>query len=272
MQLQLECTNVCNAACLFCPYPTMKRAKGTMSMELFRKLIDEATTIPLIDHITITGLGEPLLDRFLVERIRYIRAKMPAVLVDLFTNGSLLKPKLIDQLYEAGLSVLYVSLNAVDREKRNAIMALDDYDQVVEAIEYALTDKPKWKVVVKGIVSKDLMETGDNEAFVKLWRGPFSEGGNAFLHLEGNWAGAVGPPMRLKPKESCHRALGQLMVLQDGRMSLCCFDSEGDVTLGNLNTQSLREVYNGPLALGIREAHRDGRRGEIPLCAGCTGI
>lgn len=270
MQLQLEVSSVCNAACVFCPYPTMKRAHGTMSMDLFRKIIDEATTLPLVDHITLTGLGEPLLDRFLIERITYIRSKMPAVLIDLYTNGTFLRPTMVDALHAAGLSVLYVSLNAVTRDKRLQVMQLDDFDQVVAGIEYALT-KPGWKVIVKGIVSKDLMEQGDNEDFLTRWRGPFSAGGNAFLHLEGNWAGAMWP-MRLKPSEPCQRALGQLMVLQDGRMSLCCFDSEGECILGDLNTQSIRDVFNGEKALGIRTAHVEGRRAEIPLCAGCTGI
>ena len=59
----------------------MKRPKGTMSMELFTKIIDEATTLPLIDHITFTGLGETLLDKHLIARIRYTRQKMPAVLI-----------------------------------------------------------------------------------------------------------------------------------------------------------------------------------------------
>jgi len=270
VQLQLEVTAVCNAECVFCPYPTMKRPKGTMGMTLFRRIIDEATTIPIIDHITLTGLGETLLDRFVVDRIRYIRSVMPAVMIDLYTNGTFLRPKMVDALYSAGLSVLYVSLNAVTRDKRLQVMKLDDFDQVVEYIEYAMT-KPNWKVVVKGIVTKDLMEQGDNEEFARRWGGSYNAGGNAFLHLEGNWAGAMWP-MRLKMDEPCGRALNQLMVLWDGRVSLCCFDSEGEEILGNLNHQTLREMYNGGRALEIRTAHIEGRRQEIGICANCTGI
>ena len=270
MQIQLECTNVCNADCCFCPYSKMRRPKGTMSMNLFCRIIDEATSIPLIDHITITGLGEPLLDRFLIDRIRYVRKKMPGVLLDLYTNGTFLRPEMVDDLHRAGLSVLYVSLNAVTRDRRLQVMKLDDFDQVTRSTEYALT-KPGWRVIVKGIVSKDLMEAGDNEAFTARWGGPFTGSGNAFLHLEGNWAGATWP-MRLKPTEPCARALNQIMVLWDGRVSLCCFDSEGDCTLGDLNHQTIREVFNGQPALGIREAHIQGRRQELKLCNGCTGI
>lgn len=271
MQLQLECTNVCNAECVFCPYPKMKRAKGTMTMELFRKIIDDAITIPQIDHVTITGLGEPFLDRFMIDRVRYVRDRMPSALIDLYTNGSMLhRHGLVDRLHDAGLSVLYVSLNAASADSRLAVMKLDDWDRVNEGIRYAMTH-PRWKVLVKGIVSKDLMSGDDNDRFMSAWNGSYREGGNAFLHLEGNWAGAM-YPMRVQLKDACDRALSQIMVLRDGRVSLCCFDSEGDCILGDLNHQSIREVFNGDTAVGIRMAHVEGRRAEIPLCANCTGI
>ena len=78
--------------------------------------------------------------------------------------------------------------------------------------------------------------------------------------------------MRVVPTQSCARAFGQIMVLWDGRVSLCCFDGEGDEILGDLKTQTIREVYNAGRALEIRTAHAEGRRGEIPLCRNCTSI
>lgn len=287
LQLQVETTNVCDAACVFCPYPVMQRPKGTMPMDLFRKIVDEAATIPAIERLTLTGLGETLLDRFLVERIRYARQVLPnGVAIDLYTNGSMLRPKTTDALIDAGLDVLYVSLNATNAEKRKEIMALDDFDRVVGYIQYAhaafeakaeregLTgpNRQRWRCIVKGVASKDLMEVGEHEQFQEQWGGDWNKGGAAYLHLEGNWAGAMGAKMRTTPRGACHRALQQIMVLRTGEVSLCCFDSEGAVILGDLRTQTLREVYNGQPALGIREAHMEGRRSELALCRTCTAI
>lgn len=241
-----------------------------MRMDLFKKIIDDAATIPQIDHVTITGLGEPLLDRFVVDRVRYVKERMPRVLLDLYTNGTFLRPDTTDKLYAAGLVVLYVSLNGASRDKRLAVMKLDDFDRTIDNIKYALT-KPNWKVMVKGIMSKDLMEPADRDWYLETFKGDYRNGGNAFLHLEGNWAGAM-YPVRLQPTQPCDRAFNQIMVLQDGRVSLCCFDSEGAETLGDLNTQSIRDVYNGGRALEIRTAHNEGRRRDIALCANCTGI
>ena len=276
IQIQLETINQCNADCCFCPFTKMTRPKGTMSLPLFRRIIDEVATIPAINHITLTGLGEPLLDRFLVERVRYIRSVVsPSVLVDLYTNGSFLRPQVSEALIDAGLSVLYVSLNAVSASKRLAIMKLADFDQVNvfirHAIAYSELHENQTKVIVKAVVAKDLMEGDESSQFVDIWKGDYDKGGSAFRHLEGNWAGAMWP-VRVPLQGACGRALEQIMVLWDGRVSLCCFDAHGKEILGDLNSQSIREVFSSPRATFIREAHFEGRRNEVELCAQCTGI
>jgi hypothetical protein len=274
MQLQIETIAYCNAACVFCPYPKMKRQRGQMSMELFRKIVDEGVTIDRVESVTLTGLGEPLLDKQLFDRISYIKkaaaaAKHP-VMVDMYTNGSFLTHETSEKLRDAGLDVLYISLNAGRADVRKTIMKVDDYDKVVAEAHYAISlGKPK--VLVKAVGSKDLMEGDDRHAFLEEWGGEYQNGGHAFLHLEGNWAGAMWP-MRVRPTTPCSRALDQIMVMWDGRVSLCCFDGEGEVVLGDLNRSTIREVFAGEKAVGIRQAHVDGRRGELPLCATCTAI
>lgn len=270
LQLQMETINVCNAACVFCPYPKMQRPKGWMTPGLSTKIMTEAADIPQITHVTFTGLGEPLLDRELENRIHKARSLNRNWMIDVYTNGHSLTHDRAISLAETGLDVLYVSLNAVKPSQRVEIMKLDDYDKVVEQIRFA-SDLKAYKVVVKGISSKDLFEVGDHEQFFQNWGGTVASGGQGFLHLEGNWAGAM-YPMRTKPTSACGRALNQIMVLWDGRVSLCCFDGEGEEILGDLNTQTIREMFNGPKALGIRTAHNEGRRATIPLCANCTAI
>jgi organic radical activating enzyme len=264
LQLQIETINHCNAACVFCPYPRMTRPKGIMADHLFCKIITEAVGIPQISQVTLTGLGEPLLDPHIISRVALIHQLMPRVTVDLYTNGSYLRPAMSEALADAGITDIYVSLNATTRDKRLQIMRLDDYNKVIQYIAHAASLK-KFRIIVKGIVTKDLMENDEPDQFRALW------GEAAFLHLEGNWAGEMWP-VRIRPTAACSRALRQIMVLQDGRVSLCCFDSEGDVVFGDLNHQTIKEVFNGPLALSYREAHSEGRRSKMKLCATCTAI
>ncbi len=272
MQLQIEPLNACNADCVFCPYSRHTRKRQVMPMGLFRKIIDEAATIPLIDQITLTGLGEPLLDPHVIERIKYVRKMMREISVTLFTNGSKLTVDLAGKLAKAGLSTMYVSLNGVNARQRKEAMGLDDYDSVVKVLnEIIAAPIGEMAVVIKAIASKDLLEPGDSDTFQHTWGGATEMGGNAFLHLEGNWAGIMYSP-RVKPRGSCARALDHIMVLSDGRVSMCCFDAEGKTIFGDLNSQTLREIYSSEKAVAYRRAHVEGRRQELELCKECTAI
>ena len=45
-EVHIETLAICNAACTFCPYPTMDRQGDRMSDELIDKIIDDLTHIP----------------------------------------------------------------------------------------------------------------------------------------------------------------------------------------------------------------------------------
>ena len=274
MQLQIENTNYCNAKCCFCPHSSMKRKKTTMSVELHKKIVDEACGIPRIDSLTITGLGEPLLDKNLIEKLRYTRKRMaPKVSLDLYTNGNMLTVDLVKELADAGLGTLMISLNAVRAKKRQEIMGLKDYDRVVKTIRQSIDalKGSKMHIVVKAIVTKDLLEGEEQLTFMKNWDGSVADGGHAFLHLEGNWAGK-NYKLRTTPVIPCSRALDAIMVLADGRVCLCCQDAEGEVIFGDLNTESLKAIYQKKEYIAIRQAHVEEKRHKLFLCKDCAMI
>ena len=275
MQLQLENTNLCQAKCLFCPHAGLKRPKLTMGLELHRKIVDEAATIALIDQFTITGLGEPLLDKGLIEKIRYTSATMDkSVGLDIYTNGNLLTVDLGKRLADAGLKTLMISLNAMRADKRREIMGLDDFKRVSDVAHELIeifNGSGSMCVVVKAIVTKDLLEGDEQIQFMKNWGGGVADGGNAFLHLEGNWAGK-NYKVRTTQTTPCSRALSSIMVLADGRVSLCCQDAEGEVTFGDLHSETLRDIYQKEAYVKLRQTHIDGRRNELLLCKDCAMI
>src|SRR5215213_1852858 len=68
--VQIESTNICNAKCVFCPRDDMHRRQGVMSVELFRKIVDECAELG-ITYVRMHNYGEALLDRRLVEKVQY---------------------------------------------------------------------------------------------------------------------------------------------------------------------------------------------------------
>src|SRR3982750_2936536 len=60
--VQIESTNICNAKCVFCPRDEMHRRQGVMSLELFKKVVDECAELG-IRHLPLQNYGERFFDR-----------------------------------------------------------------------------------------------------------------------------------------------------------------------------------------------------------------
>ena len=60
------------------------------------------------------------------------------------------------------------------------------------------------------------------------------------------------------------------MVLWDGTVVPCANHFEKINVLGNLRTQSLIEVWNGPAMQALRRAHMQDQVAAVPVCASCS--
>lgn len=88
--LMLELTNRCNLHCITCPreYGFGKEMQiGDMPTELAVKIIDEA--VPYLKSIGLTGMGETLFAKNLVEVARYIKKKKPNIVIAISTNANI---------------------------------------------------------------------------------------------------------------------------------------------------------------------------------------
>lgn len=258
IQLQFETLNICNARCKFCPYPTMKRPKRRMSAALFERIagMAEHTALPIV-AVSFQGLGEPTLDPAIVERIRRIRRINSTWDLSMYTNGFGLTVEKVKALKEAGLNMLAVSINSVSHAQRQELMGLNDYGKLVPVVREAM----KEGIVIPKAVGDYLTEE-EMLRFRIMYYDMVSL--NSFV----NWAGRMFPT---EPTATgCPRALHQYMILSDGRVSLCCMDAEGEVTFGDLNHQTLDEVYANPEWVRYREAHARGDKRGLRLCETCT--
>lgn len=285
IQLQIETTSVCGAHCVFCIYPAVsadlarKGVRRNMDLGLYERILDEASTIPEISQVCLTGLGDPLLDRHLEHRVRYARERLPKTFIDIYTQGTWLTPARFDDLKSAGISCVSISLNGVTKEQRKLQMGLDDFDKVCENIEYAISHAngrvPPVMILVKAVFSSDVFTQDDVNEFYRRW-GHRDAGGFGSLVVEGNWAGdnrLVADGRRpFKPNEACHRALGQIYVTAEGKVTPCCFMPVPTVVFGDLTKQTIREVYSSPEYLKFREAHFADQADKYEFCKNCTRI
>ena len=66
------------------------------------------------------------------------------------------------------------------------------------------------------------------------------------------------------------RAKSYMTVRYDGRVNLCCFDPFGKVVFGDLNNNTIEEVWQSDKHREYQALHNEGRVAQLPLCCSCT--
>jgi hypothetical protein len=87
-----------------------------------------------------------------------------------------------------------------------------------------------------------------------------------------NWVNAKAY-RKVQPEKavSCGRPFtGPLQIQVDGTVNMCCFDFDGKLTLGDLKTQSLREIFSSSTCSKIVKCHTTGNfKGSGLICENC---
>ncbi len=64
----------------------------------------------------------------------------------------------------------------------------------------------------------------------------------------------------------CRSIFEHMVVMSNAEVALCCFDYDGSVVLGDLNKQTISEVWNSDKIRKIRELHLSKQGDKIKLC------
>ena len=271
----IENTNHCNAKCVMCPHGKMKRKKGTMSFDLYKHIIDECVNLG-IQRIQIAGTGEPLLDPLLFERIRYAK-NADIKEVNIFSNASLLNHENQELLLTSGVDLIFLSIDGFTSESYENIRVGLSFEVVKENVLSLLRGKKSKGNYKPIIIVGGLRVKGDASAFLKnnfceeinklsdgIWVGEHGD-----VH---DWSGNVeGIHYRRVPWYNlpCRRLWDALSILWDGRVDLCCIDYEGTVNLGNIEKQSIRELWNEQRIKEVRGYHLNKQFEKIEICKNC---
>jgi len=260
--VQIESTNICNARCVFCPRDEMHRKQGVMDEALFRKVVDDCSALG-IRHVRLHNFGEPFVDRHLAEKVAYAKQKgIPEVGV--ISNGSLIDEQVARAVVEAGLDAINISVDASGREVFERTRVGLKYDRVIANIERLVRirgelGRTRPKLILSFVRQGD---GTDERAFIERWRQVADKIHVTDIH---NWAGTLSRESDVR--FPCYRQWLTFTVLWDGRVSLCCADFDGKVTLGDLRTAGIREIWES-------EAYRTVRREQLEsggpeICRAC---
>lgn len=260
----------CNLRCSMCPHRFMTRKKGKMSWELYKKIVDEIAEKNLDVRMWITFFGEGLMFVDLPQRVRYAKEKGLHDVV-LNSNGNLLNYNIASELVKAGLDAIYVGIDAFKKETYEKIRVGGNLDKVVNGVlDYKKALDNYGNSSQKVFVQYVEMEENKDELpeFLRFWK---DKSVQVKVRPKVSWAGKVEAnnlkefPERLP----CFWAMNTINIIDDGTVCLCSVDLECQVPMGDINYQTIEEVWNGKLK-EFRQNQLNGRWDILPImCRNC---
>jgi len=200
--------------------------------------------------------GEPLCDPQFIDRLKFAREKIKAR-IEVYTNGHLLSKEIIDELKDITDLHISVSLNGVIPETRKAMMGLDDFLQVLQMMKYMEEVKLPYRTTMVAYPEIRLVEMQE-----------FVDKGGMVIQYQ-SWCGEMYPYKR-KRWTCCSRALTTMTINYKGEAVLCCFDPFGKMVFGDLNKETMEEIWTSAKHRQLQTMHLQGRGAELPMCESCT--
>ncbi len=272
LSLQIEPTNICNISCICCSRNRMQREKGFMDFGLFRKIVDDASRNG-IQRIHLYLHGEPLMHPRIMDMIGFIKTKR--IGIQMATNGSLLDREKAEALVRSGVDSsdhIIFSVMGHSKKVHEEIMKGVSHDRVIGNIMDLLAVRKKRRVngpVIETIMY--LMPENRHEKTEVLKRG---RGTVDHVRQIGNISGQFaqyksGEPLAQIRNKTCKNIWERMTIYWNGGVTLCIADLDGDQVMGNLQSASIRDLWNCDQMTRVRTAHREKRFQKLPLCCTC---
>jgi MoaA/NifB/PqqE/SkfB family radical SAM enzyme len=132
-KVYIEPTSRCNLTCRTCIRNAWEEPQGDMSAETWNRVIDGLKALPSRPDVFFGGFGEPLLLPSIIGMVKQV--KPFAGKVELITNGILLTEERSRELIDAGLDLLWVSVDGTTPESYADIRMGAALPQVLENIK-----------------------------------------------------------------------------------------------------------------------------------------
>jgi radical SAM protein with 4Fe4S-binding SPASM domain len=277
-QLVIEATAGCNQKCINCGRTYMVRPKKTMKPAMFHRIVDEVAAESPYTEIWPTFMGEAfLLGKKLFDMIEYAR-KVGCQKITLNTNGTRLSEQVIASVISCGIDRLIVSCDAHTPETHRIVRpainpaTASGLDGIYHGVLLLLEAMHRQNITTPLIEMQfSIFDENQHEVddFRKFW---LEKGVIVKVRPKVFWSGVVeGGNQRItfKNRTPCLWAMDAAAIQWNGNVVMCPIDCDGKYVAGNIEMQTLKEIWNGPLKWN-REQHLRQRYSELPeVCRLC---
>lgn len=278
--INLGLSSACQARCIFCPIKTNRWIKPVdMPVSLAKKIIDEAYGENFQGKFRWSETGEALLHKNFIPIMEYFRLRLPENESCLVSNMDRLDKEMAKRLLGFKLSELHLNIDGASKEtyeyvkrglsfermKRNLRDFIEVRDQMSSpcVIHISILTAKRYLTQVEGKPSP--FDDDDSKEVIDYWRPLLRESDSIRIVDFADWWAFQEKVKRPKiyPCTYFSRAVDECFIAPNGIMYPCCLDYKAQVTLGNLNQNTIREIWNSPKRLGILRLLEQGKFKEI---------
>ena len=268
--VHMETLSQCNAACNFCPYPTLERKGVKMEDTLVEKIIRDLQDVPRHVNFQLSPfkVNEPFLDKRLFDILDSINTRLPSAGITLTSNATPITVPMLEKLAKVrNLLYLWVSFNDHRKDEYERVMKLP-YRRTIERLDMLQKFKAEGKLPLRIVLSRVGTGTKEDMEFCRWVQQnyPLFE---VSVFPRGAWLGqaADAQPTTEVPNLPCERWF-ELSITSTGDVAHCCMDGQAKYSIGNVRDNHVLEVYNAPHYRALRE--RTVSRRHVSPCDSCN--
>jgi MoaA/NifB/PqqE/SkfB family radical SAM enzyme len=293
LSLQICITECCNLRCEFCLHGTEKATEypfETMPVEYIHKLVDDFyKNNKKVKQILISGIGEPLIHRDIIEIVKALHKISEKI--GIVSNGTLLNEKVSEDLLEAGLDILRISINGLTKEDYIKYTNTQVDPKVMQRnIKYfheqaqLRNGKGKSPCLTYVKIMNYMVDTDEKR---KIYFDSYQNISD-LVNVEN--LNAVSPDVKYKDiadvdlnltrrgtrreeVQICPRPFYEAVVAGNGDVLACCHDfwlNPHATVMGNIKDQNFLEIWNSPKFNYFRtQLLKFGAQGANETCSKC---
>jgi len=286
--MSIEVSTFCNLQCTECPSGLRKftRPTGKINPDFFKQIISQVK-----DHLiylTLYFQGEPYMHSQFLSMVHY--AHNNGIYTATSTNGHFLTEANARETIVSWLDRIIVSLDGLDQETYATYRVMGDVEKVKTGIRNLVRAKNENHSMSPYIILQFIVfahnkhqieavkafgkEVGVDEVQIKSAQIYDFDNENKSLIDDNKYSryersNNGGWQIRSKLPNRCWRLWGACVVTWDGMIVPCCFDKDADHRLGNLNDNTLKEIWKGESFNRFRNKVFSNRK-QIEICRNCS--
>lgn len=280
--LDVEPEYQCNMRCIMCIHSLPKTKNpwamaDIMAPDLYERICKEGAAFGL-PAITVSNNNEGLLEKYLFEYID-IAARYGVMDIFLGTNGLLLTKEMSQKLISSKITRLLVSIDAASEETYKKIRC-NDYFKIVEGNINTFYEERKKVNSSTPLLRVSFVKTSVNqheiESFRNRWIGKadiisIQDYISPWLFWDSSDKLIVNKEIKDKDpsvKKQCSAIWQRMTIRANGDVLACC-NMRNELVLGNVDTQSIYDIWHGKEMNALREVHASGDYKKIKICREC---